>query len=348
MDRANGGDSRTQIRRNAPFSPIFTVSLLLLIAACSNSAFGSIHGGDGSYHLSVEIVESVPHDNQSFTQGLLIEDGRMYESSGGWGESALREIDVNSGEVLRFANLSEDEFGEGIAAVNGQIIQLTWVSGIAHVWDIETFEVVDNYSYEGQGWGLCFDAVQDRLVMSNGSSELTFRDPNNFDVIGTVQVLMDGNPLSGLNELECVSSEIWANVWHQDIIVVINPATGEVVNEINATGLLTAEQSADSNVLNGIAVGEDDTIWLTGKDWPLMFNVTLLDVPDEVGEQPDDPPEEDQPFAKINWQGILLSFVVVLFIMLMLYAMFNRGRKAKKLKDVGVAQQQEGGHDERR
>lgn len=338
MLRVDGGESRTQTPRSASFSPVITTSILLLLTACSNTVLGSIHNGDGSYHLAVEIVEAVPHDNQSFTQGLIFDDGRMYESSGGWGESSLREIDVNTGEVLRSANLSEEEFGEGIAAVDGQIIQLTWVSGVAHVWDIETFEIVGNHTYEGQGWGLCFDSGQDRLVMSNGSSELTFRDSINFTIIGTIQVLMDGNPLSSLNELECVDSMIWANVWHQDIIVVIDPETGLVVNEINVTGLLTAEQTADSDVLNGIAVSDDDAIWLTGKNWPSMFNVTLYDVHNQTNDSPDViEPENDD-----GWSGVILSAAVALCLLLLFYTVINRVRAAMKLKDVEPAQRNEG------
>lgn len=174
--------------------------------------------------------------------------------------------------------------------------------------------------------------------MSNGSSELTFRDSINFTIIGTIQVLMDGNPLSSLNELECVDSMIWANVWHQDIIVVIDPETGLVVNEINVTGLLTAEQTADSDVLNGIAVSDDDAIWLTGKNWPSMFNVTLYDVHNQTNDSPDViEPENDD-----GWSGVILSAAVALCLLLLFYTVINRVRAAMKLKDVEPAQRNEG------
>ena len=232
--------------------------------------------------LSWHEVSRVPHDTSAFTQGLHIDPlGRMFESTGGWGDSSLREVDRVDGRVLRSRALPDALFGEGLTQVNDALVQLTWKAGLALVWDADTFDLEDVHRYEGQGWGLCHDG--ERLVMSDGSSTLTFRDPHTFEVIGAVRVALDEVPLEDLNELECVGDVVWANVWHSDWIARIDPDDGRVTGWLDLQALLDPHPAeADrSAVLNGIAWDDAaGTLWLTGKNWPEMIEIRVLD--DEV------------------------------------------------------------------
>jgi glutamine cyclotransferase len=230
---------------------------------------------DGTPVLAVGIDAEVPHDRNAFTQGFLIHEGRVFESTGLRGQSTLREVDLESGEVLRSVALGEEFFAEGLTLVDDRLIQITWQEETAFVYDLETFEVIDEFSYDGEGWGICYDGHQ--LVMSNGSDELTFRDPETFEETGQVTVLLDGDPVPELNELECVDGMVYANVWQTDHIVVIDPATGEVTAVIDAAGLLEGPELTGADVLNGIAYDADtDSFWITGKQWPTLFEVTFV------------------------------------------------------------------------
>lgn len=220
----------------------------------------------------VEVLEAVPHDPDAFTQGLVFDEhGRLFESTGREGESSLREVDPFTGAVTRSLELAPDLFGEGLALVEDRLVQLTWQEGIAFAYDRETFEVVAELEYEGEGWGLCYDG--ERLVMSDGSATLTFRDPATFEAQGSVEVRADGEDVPLLNELECVGELVYANVWETDSIVVIDPATGAVETMIDATAL---ERPAGADVLNGIAVDPAGELWLTGKQWDSMYRVRLV------------------------------------------------------------------------
>lgn len=221
-----------------------------------------------------EVLATYPHDASAFTQGLVLEGGRFYESTGIYGESTLREVIPETGEVLREVTVPREYFAEGLALVGDRLIQITWREGEAFVYDLETFEQTGTLTYSGEGWGLCFDGEQ--VVMSDGSSTLTRRDPETFAVLSTYGVTLDGQPVTRLNELECVGEDVYANVWQTDTIVRINE-TGEVVQEIDASNLLTVEErtqlGADA-VLNGIAYDpEAETFYLTGKLWPEMLEV---------------------------------------------------------------------------
>ncbi len=249
-------------------------------AAPSTSTSGSTTGPTTSDPAGVpsfqpEPIEERPHDPTAFTQGLVFdEQGRLFESTGLRGSSQIRELDPETGEVLRSASLEDRFFGEGLAVVDDHAIQITWQEGVALVWDLDTFEIVDEHLYDGEGWGLCHDGEQ--LVMSDGSATLTFRDPDTFEARGTVEVTRNGAPLAMLNELECVGDLVYANVWQTPQIVAIDPATGEVVASYLFPSLLTPEQAARADVLNGIAYQPDsDTFLVTGKDWPTMFVVEL-------------------------------------------------------------------------
>ena len=227
--------------------------------------------------LSYEVLATHPHDTSSFTQGLLWHDGSLYESTGLWGQSKLRIVDLSTGQASRQTAADSQHFGEGLALVGDQLIWLTWQAGIAAVYDSDTLARTGTFSYEGQGWGLCNDGT--RLVMSDGSDTLTFRNSETFAVQGSVQVTdTDGEPLTWINELECVGGDVWANVWQSDRIVVIDPETGEVTAEADMAGIISPHPASSNvdNVLNGIAYLPDtDTFLITGKRWPTIFEVSF-------------------------------------------------------------------------
>lgn len=225
--------------------------------------------------LRVEVVATYPHDPEAFTQGLLWHDGVLYESTGLNGRSSVREVDLTSGAVRRQHDLAQEFFGEGLALVGEQLVQLTWQHGVAFVYDRAGFRELRRLSYTGEGWGLSFDGTH--LVMSDGSSNLFRRDPTTFAVQSTLPVRLRGSAVPRLNELEVVGATIYANVWLTDRILAIDAATGEVTAEIDASGLLTAAERARADVLNGIA--HDPTtgdFLITGKLWPKLFRVRFV------------------------------------------------------------------------
>ncbi|HYG63401.1 MAG TPA: glutaminyl-peptide cyclotransferase, partial [Thermoanaerobaculia bacterium] len=190
----------------------------------------------GPERLRAQVVSIRPHDPQSYTQGLLWHDGSLYESAGHYGQSSLRQVDPATGEVRRRLDLPPQYFAEGLTLVGDRLIQLTWHEGTALVYRLSDFGKLKELTYTGEGWGLCHDGK--RLVMSDGSDRLTFRDPETFAVQGQVRVTLEGRPLEQINELECVDGQVWANVWLRDQIVRIDPATGRVTAVVDASGLL--------------------------------------------------------------------------------------------------------------
>ena len=225
--------------------------------------------------LRVEVIERRPHDVTSYTEGLVLVRGRLYESSGLHGKSTLRELDPISGRVLRTASLDPQYFGEGIAVVDDRVIQLTWQEHTALIYGLGDFRQIGTFSYDTEGWGLCDDGR--RLVMSDGSSELYFRDRSTFALLGMVTVTNQGAPVDQLNELECVRGQVYANVFETDTIVRLDPSSGNVNAVIDASGLLPVEEAAAAEVLNGIAYdASSDTFLLTGKYWPALFKVHFV------------------------------------------------------------------------
>jgi glutamine cyclotransferase len=231
--------------------------------------------------LGYEIVSVRPHDTLAWTEGLLLDpDGRLFESTGISGRTSLREVDPMTGEVLRSAVPGGPEYGEGLALVDDRFIQLTWQDQVALLWDAATLAPLGRIPYDGEGWGLCYDGA--RLVMSDGSATLSFRDPGSFELIGSVPVTLRGEPVSMLNELECVDGSVWANVWETDTIVRIDPATGAVTGILDASGLIEPHPALEDPgaVLNGIAFDPaSGTFLLTGKLWPSLFEVRLVERP---------------------------------------------------------------------
>lgn len=225
--------------------------------------------------LRARIVAKYPHATDAFTQGLLWHDGAMYESTGRYGQSSLRRVRLENGEVLAQRPLDSAFFGEGLALVDERLIQLTWRSGVAMVSDLSSLEEVSTLRYPGEGWGLCFDGTA--LVMSDGSSILEFRDPDTMELLREVTVWRGSRPLARLNELECVGDAVYANIWQREEIVRIDPSSGRVTAVIDASGLLTPMEALRADVLNGIAYRDDtETLLLTGKLWPHVFEVELV------------------------------------------------------------------------
>ena len=229
---------------------------------------------------SYQIINSYPHDENAFTQGLLYADGFLYESTGiKRTPSSLRQVDLTSGAVLQFQAVGDQYFGEGLALWQDKLIQLTWQNRVALVYDRDSFELLNTWNYETEGWGITQDGRC--LIMSDGSSQLYFRDPDTFAEVGRITVQDQNGPVHLLNELEFINGEVWANVWQTNRIVRIDPTNGQVVGNIDLTGLLdpaTLTQPAD--VLNGIAYDDvNGRLFVTGKLWPTLFEIEL--VPEE-------------------------------------------------------------------
>ncbi|MGI9606556.1 MAG: glutaminyl-peptide cyclotransferase [Acidimicrobiales bacterium] len=221
-----------------------------------------------------EVIGTTDHDPGAFTQGFELHDGRLFESTGLVGSSTLRELDPTTGEILRSVPVP-GVFAEGMTVVDDEIVQITWTEGIAYRYDLESFDVTGTHNYDDEGWGICNDGA--RLVMSNGSPKLTFRDPSSFEVLDDVTVTFNGAPVERLNELECVGSTVWANIWLTPLIIEINPVDGMVLTVINAGGLRPPSTADNSGaVLNGIAHDpSDDTFLITGKLWPTAYRVEI-------------------------------------------------------------------------
>lgn len=225
--------------------------------------------------LRVHVVKTYPHDRGAFTQGLLLHQGTLYESTGQVGQSTLRHVELETGRVIRKVDVPRPYFAEGLALVGDRLIQLTWQHGKAFIYDRRTFARQDELSYRGEGWGLSYDGTQ--LVMSDGSANLTFRSPTDFSVARTLRVTMNGQPLEQLNELECVDGSVYANVWMRDMIVRIDPATGRVTQRIDAANLLSPLERQGTDVLNGITYDPSGkTFLITGKNWPKLFRVKFV------------------------------------------------------------------------
>jgi glutamine cyclotransferase len=247
--------------------------------AGSVAALRSLDPEDGQHTqlYTYEVIQEYPHDAAAFTQGLVFTDGVLYEGTGWYGASSLRRVELETGTVLQIHDLPSQYFGEGITVWGDQINQLTWKAGIAFVYDKTSFGQEGTFSYATEGWGITHDGT--RLIMSDGTATLYFRDPASFDLIGQVQVHDVQGPVLKLNELEYIQGWVFANVWLTDRIVIIDPQTGWVAGSIDLTGLLSPEDSQGADVLNGIAydvVG--DRLFVTGKWWPKLFEIELIPV----------------------------------------------------------------------
>lgn len=257
---------------------LFLAAFLILLASCC-SADSSIHGEDLNNIpvFGIEIVNSYPHDPMAFTQGLVYDrDDLIYEGTGLYGRSSLRKVELKTGRVIEQINLSGSLFGEGIALWGESIVQLTWQSGLGLVYGKENLTETGRFGYRTEGWGLTRD--NHSLIMSDGSNILHILDPETFREMGRIDVTAGGRPLNGLNELEYIKGEIYANIWPTSRIAIISPQTGKVRAEIDLTSILPGSQGVGQSVdvANGIAYdGESDRIFVTGKLWPRLYEIRL-------------------------------------------------------------------------
>jgi glutamine cyclotransferase len=224
---------------------------------------------------SYEVVRVWPHDPAAFTQGLVFRDGTLLESTGLFGASTLREVELATGRVQRQISIPDEFFAEGLAVIGPRAYQLTWRNHTGFIYDVATFHPEGQFHYEGEGWGLTTDGTT--LILSDGTDRIRFLDPVNFQVVHTIRVTAAGQPVVRLNELEWVRGELYANVWQTDQVVRIDPATGAVRGIIDFTGLLPpGDRGPGTDVLNGIAYdAAHDRLFVTGKRWPKIFEVRL-------------------------------------------------------------------------
>lgn len=255
---------------NNKFKKLFSC-ILIIILLPNNSSASSLCTDD---QIDFKILNIIDHQPDSFTQGLEIKGARLFETTGLYGNSSLRELNITSGEILRQKNFDSNVFSEGISIFNNSIIMLTWMGQHAKIFDIDTFELIGNYNYTGEGWGLCNNG--DFFIMSNGSSILSFRNVNDFTVSSTITVTENNKEIININELECVGDLIYANIWNENRIISINSTNGIVQDSINLESL-SYNQKDPNSVLNGIAYSEQDNYFLlTGKNWENMYSINFL------------------------------------------------------------------------
>jgi glutamine cyclotransferase len=262
-------------RASILLSFVALVAAALLVVAPAPTP---VRAQNGTYppelRTTYDVVGSAPHDPKAFLQGLVWYDGGFYESDGLFGESSLRRVAYPSGEVVKKIDVPREHFAEGLAMVGDKLIQLTWRSQKGFIYDRDSFNLLGEFPYTTEGWGLTYDGTS--LIMSDGSASLFFLDPDSYQVTRTVPVTMGGRPVPELNELEWIKGEVWANVWMTDMIVRIDPSSGQVVGVLDMTGLLPTPRQDEDDVLNGIAYDADgDHTYVSGKRWPLLFEIRL-------------------------------------------------------------------------
>jgi glutaminyl-peptide cyclotransferase len=254
-------------------------SSLLILTCAANGALAQ--GGVPVYDY--EIVHVFPHDVHAFTEGLFYLNGFLYESTGLEKQSSIRKVRLETGEVLQQIDVAPQYFEEGIVNWKHHLISLTWKSQVGFVWNLTTLGMQRRFHYTGEGWALTQDGT--RLIMSDGTPELRFLDPETLTESGRLAVTIGGKPLPNLNELEWVRGEIYANVWQTNVIVRINPSSGEVVGVIDLAGLLPAADRiiGQTDVLNGIAYdSRHDRLFVTGKNWPKLFEIRIKSRPENT------------------------------------------------------------------
>lgn len=231
---------------------------------------------DLSTQMTYEVIQTYPHDPGAFTQGLIIHEGFFYESTGLYGQSSLRKVVIESGEVLQQSDLPSEYFGEGLTIWEDNLVQLTWRENVGFVYDLADFSLKDQFTYSTEGWGLTHNGSD--LIKSDGSATLFFLDPETYQITDRITVTYRNDPVNRLNELEFINGEIFANIWQTDNIVRIDPQTGNVLSWIDLAGILAEDSTtANTDVLNGIAYeAETNRLFVTGKNWPFVFEIRLV------------------------------------------------------------------------
>jgi glutamine cyclotransferase len=275
MGEAGRTGRTSSIKRMGQVGPIGLIAAVIIMFATRAPGFAPWKQSSGNVPVSrYQVVRVYPHDPKAFTQGLQYVDGGLYEGTGQVGQSSIRKVELATGKVLQHRDVPAPHFGEGITVWKNDLIELTWQTHIAFVYDRITFQPKKQFTYPGEGWGLTQDATS--LIMSDGSDELRVLDPTTFVERRRIKVSADKAPLRNLNELEYVKGEIFANIWQTDYIARIAPDTGRVTGYIDLRGLLTAAERANADVLNGIAYdAEHDRLFVTGKWWPKLFEIKL-------------------------------------------------------------------------
>ncbi|MGD1097220.1 MAG: glutaminyl-peptide cyclotransferase [Bryobacteraceae bacterium] len=255
-------------------SRIFVLLIALATCACGPAAEVGIP------EYGYQVVHTYPHDPSAFTEGLFYLDGFLYESTGLEFQSSIRKVRPETGEIVQKHDLPGQYFGEGIVNWKDRLIGLTYRSQVGFVYGLDSFVVQRQFAYPGEGWALTQDGK--RIIMSDGTPEIRFWDPETLQEIGRITVTDQGQPVKNVNELEWIKGEIYANVWETNRIGRIDPGTGKVVGWIDLTGLLSPSDTANgqTDVLNGIAYdAQHDRLFVTGKRWPKLFEIKLVKKP---------------------------------------------------------------------
>jgi glutaminyl-peptide cyclotransferase len=252
---------------------LFWLTIVVTLLGCQQAGQLPIASAQETAICSYDVVKTYPHDKNAFTQGLIFDQGELYESTGLQGKSSIRKVDLDTGKVLQISSLDDRYFGEGMTLWQDRLIQLTWVSKTGLVYDKKTLKQLTTFSYPTQGWGITHNNQE--LIMSDGSNTLYFLNPDSFKQTRRIQVKDRDRPVDRLNELEFVNGEIWANVWMSDRIARIDPETGIVQGWIDLTGIIDpASRASKDAVLNGIAYDpKSDRLFVTGKLWPKLFEI---------------------------------------------------------------------------
>ncbi len=269
---------------------VFFSTVLLLLLGCSNgeklkqipindikSQTKNAEKSNEIKRYYVKIINSIAHDPKAYTQGLQFHNGHLYESTGQYGHSSLRETDPKTGKIIKQINLPDRYFAEGITIVDNKIYLLTWQELTCFVYDINTFRKIKEFQYQGEGWGLV--SYKESIILSDGTNFLKFVNPANFRIEKTLSVLENSRVIENLNELEIINNEIWSNIYMTDLIAIINPESGNVTGYIDASILRTnLKDNPDAEVLNGIAYDStNNKIYLTGKYWNKIFEIELIE-----------------------------------------------------------------------
>jgi glutamine cyclotransferase len=259
------------VTRNARW--LIGVALVAIVAGLA--AWAQIVGHRGPDTWGFKVVAAYPHDPNAFTQGLVFHAGQLYEGTGLYGQSSLRLVDLMSGRVEKLRPLNSMYFGEGITILGDRIYQLTWKKGVAIAYDLKTFDPVATFQYTGEGWGLTEDGTD--LILSDGTATIRFIDPKTFAVERTIAVHDGDRSIDRLNELEFIDGEIWSNIWYDDRIARISPATGEILGWIDLKTLYADPSRSSEAVLNGIAYDPAGRrIFVTGKNWPQLYQIEVV------------------------------------------------------------------------
>jgi len=292
----------------------------------------------------LQVLSIVPHDSNAFTQGLEIYNGKFYESTGLYGSSSVRIVNMKTGEIETQYNLSDDYFGEGLTIYNDTIIQLTWRENIAFIYDIDTLELVDNFTYEGEGWGICKSRQGDYFKISDGTEIIQYFS-NDFSPYFSQDIYLNSsgitNPVTDLNELECTDNAIIANVWYEDSIYFIDYSNGKVCQSIDLSPIREQYENENSGVLNGIAWDQNNgTYWITGKNWQNYYEIEIDDSSCQTSEPVVGTGEEGTTSTRIMQNSVLGGTALIILIILINWLSKNKksddrqNEKPSRLGDV--------------